>query len=248
MPSPALLDEVIEAHGGAARFDSADRLTAHLGCSGLAFLLKGQRGALADFRGTVSTTEPRITLEPFSGAGKRGVLENDTVRIESASGEVLAERAHPRDFFRRFRRNLRWDDLDLLYFAAYALWGYLTVPFLLRAPGFEVEEAEPWREGGETWRGLRAVFPEGLPAHSREQFYYFGDDGLIRRNDYTAEVFGSWAKAAHYCWDHRDFSGLIVPTRRKAMPRRRNGRPRTQVALVSISIHDVTLHAGEPAG
>jgi hypothetical protein len=129
----------------------------------------------------------------------------------------------------------------MLYFGSYALWGYINAPFIFRRPGFEVEEAEPWNEDGETWRGLRVVFPEGMPAHSREQFYYFGDDGLLRRNDYTAEVFGSWARAAHYCWDLEEFSGVTVPTRRKAMPRRRNGRPLTKVVLVSIGISDVRL-------
>jgi hypothetical protein len=107
-------------------------------------------------------------------------------------------------------------------------------------PGYEVEEAEPWRENGEVWSGLRVRFPEGVPAHSREQVYYIDGQGLIRRNDYTAEVFGSWAKAAHYCWDHRDFAGLVVPTRRRVMPRRRNGKPLRPVKLVGIEIDDVT--------
>ena len=85
-------------------------------------------------------------------------------------------------------------------------------------------------------------FPDDVPAHSREQLYYFGDDGLLRRNDYTAEVFyGSWTKAAHYCYDHRSFGGLVIPTRRRAMPRRRNGRPLRQVAVVTLAFHEVTL-------
>jgi hypothetical protein len=29
------------------------------------------------------------------------------------------------------------------------------------------------------------------------------------RHDYTAEVFGGWAKAAHYYFDHREFGGLV---------------------------------------
>src|SRR5262249_54196886 len=148
----------------------------------------------------------------------------------------------PRSQIRKLRRNIWWDDLDLLYFGAYALWGYLNAPFMLRRPGFEVEEVEPWRENGESWRGLRVSFPEDLPAHSREQRYYLDERGLIRRNDYTAEVFGSWAKAAHYCWDHRAFDGLVVPTRRAAMARRRNGKPVRQLVMVSIAIDDVTLH------
>lgn len=240
MAAEELLERAIDAHGGSERFDSIDEISARLRCSGWAFVLRFQRGTLADFTGTVSTREPRAVLAPYPGPGRRGVFEPDSVRIESDSGEVIAERSNPRAAFRSFRRNLRWDDLDLLYFAAYALWGYIAAPFVFKRPGFEVEETEPWREDGEVWRGLQVHFPEDVPAHSREQRFYFDDRGLIRRNDYTAEVFGSWAKAAHYCWDHKEYSGLVVPTRRRVMPRRRSGKPLRPITLVSIAIDDLT--------
>jgi hypothetical protein len=234
-----LLQRSIEAHGGVERFESAEEFAVRLRCTGWALAMRFQRGALSDFTEIVSTREPRAMLSPYPGPGRRGIFENNAVRIESDSGEVLAERSEPREHIRRFRRNLWWDDLDLLYFAAYALWGYIGAPFMFLRPGFEIEEAEPWRANGEVWSGLRVRFPEGVPAHSREQVYYIDEQGLIRRNDYTAEVFGPWAKAAHYCWDHRDFSGLVVPTRRRAMPRRRNGKPVRPINIVSIAIEDV---------
>ncbi len=237
MPHPALLDEVLAAHGGAA-FDRATEIEADVSCSGWAFVLKRQRGSFSGFTGTVSLWEPRVVLAPYPEEGKRGVLANGDVRIEDDAGQVLAERQNPRSYFKG-RRNLWWDDLDLLYFGAYALWGYLNAPFVFRAPAYEIEEIEPWSENGERWRGLRVRFPDDVPAHSREQLYYFGDDGLLRRNDYTAEVFGGWAKAAHYCWEHRDFDGLVVPTHRKAMPRGPRGRPVRNFVLVDIRIADV---------
>jgi hypothetical protein len=241
VPHPALLDEAIAAHGGAA-YDRAAEIEVDVSCKGWAFVLKRQRGAFSGFTGTVSTSEPRVVLDPYPEPGKRGVLEDGSVRIEDGSGRVLAEREEPRSYFKG-RRNLWWDDLDLLYFGSYALWGYINAPFVLRSPRFEVEEAEPWEENGETWRGLRVRFPEDVPAHSREQLYYFGADGLLRRNDYTAEVIGSWAKATHYCWEHKDFEGLVVPTHRKAMPRRPGGKPLSQFVLVEI---DISAASGRP--
>ena len=241
MSAPALLQEAIEAHGGIERFRSTAAITADLHATGWAFALRFKRGAFASLRGTVSTSEPHTVLSPYPGPGRRGVLERNSVRIESDSGEVLARRDDPRAEFRRLRRKLWWDDLDLLYFGGYALWGYLCAPFVFLEEGFEIGETDPWQENGERWRGLSVRFPENVPAHSREQRYYFDDRGLLRRNDYTAEVFGSWAKATHYCWDHRGFDGLVVPTRRKAMPRRRNGRPLRAVGLVSIQIDEVAL-------
>lgn len=243
-PTTSLLEEVIEAHGGLDRYRSGDQISIDVRASGWALAMRFKRKALSSFTGTLSTSEPRVVISPYPRQGQRGVLDGDSVRIESDAGDILEGRNDPRSAFRSLRRNLWWDDLDLLYFAAYALWGYAGAPFIFRDPGFEVEEIEPWREGSESWRGLRVRFPENVPAHSREQLYYFDSRGLIRRNDYTAEVFGSWAKATHYCWDHKNFSGLIVPTRRKAMPRRRNGQPLRQVGLVSLGIDDVVLSGG----
>jgi hypothetical protein len=245
--APEVLLRAIEAHGGQERFEATERVSADLRASGLAFSLRFQRGAFARFTHTVSTKEPRAVLAPHPGQGKRGVLENGDVRIETDNGKVIEERKNARAAFGG-RRNLWWDDLDVTYFGGYAWWGYVVAPFIFTRPDFEVEEIEPWREDGESWRGLRVLFPDDLPAHSREQRYYFGDDGLLRRHDYTAEVFGSWAKAAHYCYDHRSFSGLVVPTRRRVMPRRRNGRPVEPVKVVSILFHDVTLRPRSDAG
>jgi hypothetical protein len=235
-----LLAQAIEAQGATA-YDGAREVTAHVRCGGLAFPLRFKRGAFADFTGTVSTGEPGAVLSPYPGPGRRGVFDRGAVRIETDAGELVSERSQPRPEFGKLRRKIWWDDLDLLYFGGYALWGYLNAPFILRRPGFELAKIEPWRENGETWRGLRVYFPDEIPAHSREQRYYFDERGLIRRNDYTAEVFGSWAKATHYCWDHRSFDGLVVPTRRKAMARRRNGKAVRQMVMVSIEIGDVAL-------
>lgn len=191
----------------------------------------------------ISTTEPRAVLWPYPDPGKRGIFEDNTVQIESlANGVVLTERANPRQVFSDFRHKFWWDDLDLLYFAGYAIWNYLSEPFLLTNPGFEIREIDPWPEGNETWRRLQVHFPPGVATHSPEQVFYFDEGGLLRRHDYTAEVFGSWAKAAHYCSEHKEFSGLVVPTRRRVFPRKKNGQIRRHPLLVWIEIKNVMLH------
>ncbi len=52
------------------------------------------------------------------------------------------------------------------YFNGYALWTYLTTPFLLAMDGVQAEETEPWREGSELWRVMRAYFPGSIETHS----------------------------------------------------------------------------------
>lgn len=170
--------------------------------------------------------------------GQRGVFAGDVVRIEDEDGRTLAEMRDPRSAFKGLL-TVRWDHLHLLYFAGYAMWGYLNQPFLLARPGFEAREMEPWEEAGETWRRLAVTFPPDVPAHSREQVFYFDSDLRLRRHDYTAEVFGRWAHGAHYSDEHRQFGGLLFPTRRRVFPRARSNRPRPGPTLVWIDVESV---------
>jgi hypothetical protein len=235
-----LVDKAIEAHGGIARFQAASEVLLRIRSGGFALVMRRQRPSLPEFDVRVATSEPHAVFSPFPKPGRRGVFERDRVRIESDDGVPLAERENPRAAFGSLRHNFRWDDLDLLYFAGYALWNYVSAPFMFTRPGFELEERDPWEEMGERWRRLRVLFPDDIPTHSREQDFYFDEAGLLRRLDYTAEVFGGWAKAAHYCWDHKQFDGLVVPTRRRVFPRKPNNRPRARPTVVWLQIVSVT--------
>jgi hypothetical protein len=82
------------------------------------------------------------------------------------------------------------------------------------------------------WRRLRVTFPADVPTHSTEQTFYFDDAGLIRRLDYTPDVVDRTVVAAHDCEAHQDFSGLIVPTRRRVYGRRDDGAPDRALTLV----------------
>ena len=129
---------------------------------------------------------------------------------------------------RRFpgvRRRIRWDALDALYFGSYALWNYFVTPLFLT-------QAHCREEG----RRLHVTFADGVPTHSRRQTFHFGDDGLLTRLDYTAEVFGKWARAKHVCAEHRAFDGLVFPTRRR-VTMRGTRRP----ILIWIDVDEVSV-------
>lgn len=240
MSRPDLLTEAIAAHGGEERWEQVEELTLHLRSGGFAPASKGRRRDVAAVQARVSTRRPRTVFADYGGSGRQGVFTGERVWIEE-DGEVVAERRDPREAFPYGRRALWWDRLDLLYFAGYALWGYACTPFLLAHPGCEAREVEPWEEDGQTLRRLAVTFPEGLPVHSREQVFYFDRRGLLRRNDYTAEVFGGWARGAHHCEEHREFGGLVFPTRRRVYPRARTNRPRRFPTLVRIDLDRVEL-------
>ncbi len=228
------LEEAVAAHGGLERWRSAASIEAEVRSGGVALATKLAGGPFRRYRALVSASEPRTVIEPYPAAGARGVFERDRVRIEAEDGRVLAERDDPRSRFPGGRRRLWWDRLDALYFAGYALWNYLTTPYLLLSDGVEARE-----EG----RRLQVTFPPGMPTHSREQTFWFDDQGLLERLDYTAEVFGGWARAAHLCAEHRTYDGLVFPTRRRVVPRSGAGRPRRGPTLVRIDLDGVAVRS-----
>jgi hypothetical protein len=242
--APALLDEVLEAHGGLERWRAASEIRAHVRTGGFLVRTRFPGNRMADYELRVTVDEPRSEFNPFPDAGKRTVFEAGGVRLEDEGGGVLSGRDDPRSVFSGLaglRRNFRWDALDATYFAGYAMWNYLTTPYLLTREGMRVEEGERWTEGGEDWRRLEVDFPAAIPTHSPHQTFFVDAAGLIRRHDYTAEVIGGWAKAAHYCFDHREFDGLVFPTRRRVVPRGPGDRGFPGPTLVRIELDRVSV-------
>lgn len=234
-----LLDAALAAQGGMQRWQQIEMLRARLTVSGLMFGLKGKPDPFRDAEVVVERKQPRAVYAPFAGAGKRGVFEASRVFIETDAGEILQQRAEPRRAFAGHRRETQWDDLHLLYFTGYAIWNYLWAPFFLTMPGFEVRELEPWDDEDGTWRRLAAKFPSGFPTHCPEQVFYFDADALLRRVDYGPDILGG-TPVAHYCYDHQDFSGIVLPTRRRAMLRGPDNHPQPGPVAVSIDIGGIT--------
>jgi hypothetical protein len=243
----SLLADVIEAHGGLDRWQNAGELAVHHSSGGLAFAGKLQGRTLSTRFAQISTNRQRTVFTTYPGPGCRGAFEQGVVRIETDDGRLVARRLNPRSDLRRLRHLLWWDKLDLLYFTGSALSAYMAAPFIFATPGFEVSELDPWEEGGDPWRRLAVTFPAGYHTHSRQQVFYFSADGLLRRLDYTAEEFGKRAYAAHYCFDHREFGGLVFPTRRRVFLRRRDGHPRPWPLLIWIDIQAVDVGAKDSA-
>lgn len=231
-----VIADAIVAHGGAPLWKRLDAIEAVLSADGFLFATKRVR-PLRRMRVRAETAEPRFTFIGFPRPGLRGEwLGDDEVRIVADDGTVVARRARPRDAFRGLRRQLWWDDLDFLYFAGYATWNYLTAPFLFMRPGFAFR-MRPAAPGGVA--RVAVTFPPDVPTHCREQVFHFAPGGELLRLDYTAEVVGNWAHAAHLCDDYREFHGLRVPTRRRVRPLFGLKEPLPFPTLVAIDIHEL---------
>jgi len=235
-----LLDLVVESHGGLDRWDRLTEITAHVAIGGLLWERKGHGGILADTHVTLDLHRERLGYRPFDAPGRRSLFEPARTVIEGDDGRVLAERDDPRAAFAGHRPETPWDELHVVYFSGYAMWNYLTAPFLFTRPGFVVEEVEPWSQNGQTWRRLRVEYPDAIATHSRVQEFYFDESGLLRRHDYTAEVVGG-VPAAHLSEGHRTVDGITFPTRRRVFSRQPDGQIVPGPAAVSIDVLDISV-------
>lgn len=235
-----LLAGILDAHGRMEDWKRYDRVEATIVSGGGLFALKGVPQDPTPRRMTVWLQEERSSVFPFGASDQRTMFTPDRIAIERLDGTLVAERHGPRDSFAGHQMNTPWDPLHRAYFNGEALWTYLTTPFLLAMEGVRLEETEPWLEGGETWRVLRAYFPGWLETHCLVQDFFFGEDLMLRRHDYIVNIAGGVA-AAQLTSAYAEASGIRLPTKRRAYARGPDRRPIPDMLLVSIDISDVSF-------
>jgi hypothetical protein len=239
-----LLDLVLEAHGGQSRWMDLSAITARVRYGGLAFRSRLCFGTQRWRRVEVDPHAPRVTFGDYPSRSTTGHFDQDRVWLTDGEGVELRSRDGARARMGTWRRQLWWDSLDLLYFSGYALWNYLTTPFLLAAPGVESREGPTVVESDRRLRTLDVRFPAEIPTHSPEQRFYYDERFLLCRHDYDPLAFASWARAAHLCDEHEVIDGLPVPVRRHVVPRRPDGGFRPAPTLLWIELAEVELRRG----
>jgi hypothetical protein len=216
-----LLIDIMEAHGGLDRWCDVRSIDVELDFSGALLDLKGFPGHHRPTL-TVDTLRPRTVLRGLHGdPDDRWIFTRDRVWIERRDGTVVEERTDPRASFVGHVRETPWDRLHLTYFFGYAMWNYLTTPFLFARPGFEYRELAQHCEAGETWRVLEVTYPDHIPAHTKVQRLYVDESFMLKRLDYVTDLVGG--VAAHYCYDPVTFDGIVIPTLRRVVRRTPEG-------------------------
>ncbi|WP_119271195.1 hypothetical protein [Taklimakanibacter deserti] len=233
-----LLSDIVRAHGGFSRWRALNRVEATIVTGGGLWALKGLAQDPDPRRMTVDLHQQRASLKPFGDPDWHTEFAPDRIAIRRGDGSIVAERENPRAAFTGHDVRTAWDPLHRAYFNGYALWLYLTTPFLLAREGVRVYEIEPWIEHGETWSVLRAEFSGMIATHSAVQDFYFGDDLLLRRHDYAVDVAGGFA-AAQLVHDYIGADGIRLPSKRRVYVCRSDRRPDLSTLLVSIDISDV---------
>jgi len=237
-----LLAIALDAHGGLDRWNKLKGLIAGMSISGATWVIKGQPDLFNNIRIEMPIREQRMVTH-LVGQGRKLIFEPDRVAVETETGDPLFQRLNPRASFEGHLFETPWDELHATYFCSYALWTYLTIPFLYTYPGFFVEEISPWNENGEEWRRLKAIFPDGIATHTKEQVSYFGPDGFLRRHQYTVDVLGA-ARGLNYAYDYRDIDGIKVPTQRRIYGDDGGGHRIPNPVLISIDIREMKFVEG----
>jgi hypothetical protein len=230
-----LLSLTLAAHGGLDRWRALTGFDGHLTGGGALFDRKGYPGAFdsIDLAGRCQAQE--MSLSPFLRPGQRTRVRPGHAAIEDEAGGVLAERDDPASAFPA-DREARWDDLNLAWFSGYALWNYLTAPFLFTFPGVATQELPAVERDGVVLRRLLVRFPDTVMTHCREQTFFIDPAGLIVRMDYAATATGS-IPAANFASDHRRVGGgIVMPLRRRVVPIGPDGEPMHQMVVVALDI------------
>jgi hypothetical protein len=165
----------------------------------------------------------RIMIEPHlvSFLGDRGGQLKVFPISDTAAWEACAE-----------------GNLDLLrtaYVFGFAIRHYVTAPFLYTAPGFTVNEIEPWSENGETWRILRIEFPPDVEVPARVQYSYYGPDGLLRRTRYRMGS-DEATDCVDYVSSYQEINGIWLPLEHEVVPCDPDGRKRPVMPLARIRL------------
>ena len=235
-----LLDSVLAAHGGLDRWREFSTIEATIISGGKLWEIKGQPQDPTPRRMTVALQQEWASVQPFGAADQKSDFTPQRIAIEKLDGRVVSERVNPRDSFAGHELTTPWDPLQRAYFNGYALWTYLTTPFLMTLPDFTVNEIDPIEDHGERWYGLQAQFPDRFASHSRLQEFYFDSDFVLRRHDYRVDVAGGFA-AIQYVYDMVEADGIRLPSKRRAYRCGADGRLLPDELMVSIDISDVHL-------
>ena len=238
-----LPSQVLVRYGGLAQWRGIDRLEVAFSSGGLAFQSRWVPHLLLNKTGTIFPRSYRVEIAAFPKPGFKGWFDGFSVGISSDNGVTLRRRDNARSAFKAFRRSLWWDELDLMYFAGYALWNYLCFPFFLAREDLKLRRLKR-PLAVQAMSGLEVEFPFGFPTHNPIQQFFFDGDSTLVRHDYTAEVIGWWAHAAHFACQHMEFDGFLFPTRRIVHPRITANRSQRFPTLVWIRIEDIHCVGG----
>lgn len=128
-----LLDEVVDAYGGIERWSGVEFIRIHQKIGGGLWKLKEVDGILDDSIVEIEPKTQRASHRPLPRPGFRSSYSPDLVRIETDEQipQTVESLPAPRESFAGHTLETPWTHLQLAYFAGYAMWTYLSEPYIV---------------------------------------------------------------------------------------------------------------------
>ena len=235
----SLLEEALEAHGGHDRWRRFKGIASTIRTGGKLWELKGAPLIPVPRRATSEFHRQWTQVTPFGEPDWTMTWTPEHVEITAGDGSIIAARDNGREAFDRSFDG-QWDPLNLAYFNGYAMWTYHAMPFVFGEPGYEARDVAPIAHEGATLRGVAVRSRKASTATPANSASTSAADGLLRRHDYTVDV---WADtpAAHFTFDYVDVDGLKYPTRRSVFTIKPDGTLDRDFNAVTIELSDYAL-------
>ncbi len=227
------LINILEAYGGIDLWHNSKGIHASVSVKGLLFKLK-RLPYFKNIKVEIDLDKFYSKITPINDNPElSGVFDNNKVYLQYSNGKILKERINPRRFFPYGRRLIYWDDLDITYFANYALWNYFTFPKLLMNSQIKWIEKE---------NILFAEFPDYFPTHSKHQLFIFDKNtGLLKQHNYIAEVVSGFATAANVIKEHCKENGIVYPSHRIVTPQSKKNGYLKKPIIVDEYVHKLIM-------
>ena len=136
------------------------------------------------------------------------VYASGDIHLHQKSDDSVKVFKNRRNHFKGMRKLLTWDMVDTFYFFGYALVTYYSIPSLLPKLEFLQEIFV------KNLRGFKVRFPNDYNTHSEIQTFYFNEQGLLARHDYTADIISQMAIGSHFARNYISKSGVMIATER----------------------------------
>jgi len=238
-----LINRICNAHGGIERWQMVESIQIQMDIFGPILLTKFKSPWLPNINANIFTDKPYVSIHDFPEEGHTGIFDGFDVYIFNANDKIYCERNYSNCDELKTKPRLHWDHLDLIYFLGYALWNYNCSPYIFRNKGFECHQGEDFLDNdGNVLSTLNVRYPRNIPTHCNQQVFYFDQKGLLKRQDYTADVISPLASGSHIFEDHKTFDGLVFPTHRRVFPRLWNGQPLKAIKVMDGRVKNILIN------
>lgn len=235
-----IVDEVLHAYGGRARWERLSMIAAHHHLGGRLWAERGVAGLVGAGETTVRVKDPRISLRPFGGSDLKAVCTPGRISLETVDDDLIEMVAPPRSSAAGDTVPTVWTELQAAYVACRMVWNSLAVPMSLLATGVSVTPAGIWSHGAHRRRRLCVGRPPGNDSHRCGQTIYLDDRGFVRRLDRALDDAGG-PRVAHLLDRFVTVDDVVLPTAGVLHALDRTGAPLRGRTLVSIDLSDVRV-------